>query len=126
MPIGTILPFVGSLADIPKGWHLCDGSDGTPDLTARFLEGTINAPGIFKEPGLPNIKGTSGYGLATSWNGESGAFYSIPNSSSNTWLNQSYVNCLGFDASLYSSIYKNDVTTVQPSAYTVYYIIKIK
>ena len=38
MPVGTILPYVGELADIPRGWALCDGSNGTPDLTGRFLE----------------------------------------------------------------------------------------
>ncbi len=39
MPIGTILAYNGILDDIPKGWHLCDDTDGTPDLRDRFLTG---------------------------------------------------------------------------------------
>lgn len=37
LPVGTILPYVGKLSDIPSGWYLCDGSNGTPDLRDRFL-----------------------------------------------------------------------------------------
>ncbi len=29
---GMILPFFGALGNIPTGWHLCDGTTGTPDL----------------------------------------------------------------------------------------------
>ena len=39
LPIGTILPYVGDLADIPKGWYLCDGSNGTPDMRDLFIVG---------------------------------------------------------------------------------------
>jgi hypothetical protein len=31
-PKGTILPFAGHLENIPAGWHLCDGHDGTVNL----------------------------------------------------------------------------------------------
>ena len=37
LPIGTILPYIGALNDIPHGWFLCDGLNGTPDLRDRFL-----------------------------------------------------------------------------------------
>lgn len=39
MPVGTILPYVGELADIPRGWALCDGSNGTPDMRDLFIVG---------------------------------------------------------------------------------------
>ena len=39
LPIGTILPYAGNLSDIPHGWVLCDGTNGTPDLRDRFLTG---------------------------------------------------------------------------------------
>jgi len=35
-PPGTIVIFVGLLANIPIGWSLCDGTGGTPDLRDRF------------------------------------------------------------------------------------------
>ena len=39
LPMGTILPYVGDLADIPKGWALCDGSNGTLDMRDLFIVG---------------------------------------------------------------------------------------
>lgn len=29
----------GAIADIPTGWHLCDGNAGRPDLRDRFIIG---------------------------------------------------------------------------------------
>ena len=57
LPIGTIIAYNGPLSAIPSGWHLCDGTDSTPDLRGRFLEGS-DAAGSFIEPGLPNITGS--------------------------------------------------------------------
>ena len=39
LPIGTILPYVGDMADIPEGWALCDGSNGTLDMRDLFIVG---------------------------------------------------------------------------------------
>ena len=39
-PIGTIKLYVGALADIPSGWYVCDGSNGTPDLRGYFILGS--------------------------------------------------------------------------------------
>lgn len=36
-PVGTIKIWNGTIATIPAGWHLCDGNEGTPDYTNRFL-----------------------------------------------------------------------------------------
>lgn len=46
-PIGSIMMWSGLLADIPSGYVLCDGTLGTPDLTARFVKGapTSTEPG---------------------------------------------------------------------------------
>ncbi len=38
-PAGVIVMWSGSLDSIPAGWALCDGSDGTPDLSNRFVLG---------------------------------------------------------------------------------------
>lgn len=39
VPAGTILPWYGEKANIPNGFALCDGTNGTPDLRDRFLVG---------------------------------------------------------------------------------------
>ena len=47
VPSGAIVMWSGALGSIPNGWHLCDGSAGTPDLRDRFVMGTRDgeAPG---------------------------------------------------------------------------------
>ena len=37
VPAGVILLWSGSIASIPSGWNLCDGTNGTPDLRNRFV-----------------------------------------------------------------------------------------
>ena len=39
IPSGVILLWSGSVASIPSGWALCNGSSGTPDLRNRFVVG---------------------------------------------------------------------------------------
>jgi len=36
---GIICIWSGSIASIPAGWALCDGTNGTPDLRDRFVPG---------------------------------------------------------------------------------------
>lgn len=37
LPAGTVVMWAGALADIPSGWALCDGNNGTLDFTGRFV-----------------------------------------------------------------------------------------
>jgi len=37
--IGIICLWSGSVADIPAGWQLCNGTNSTPDLRNRFVIG---------------------------------------------------------------------------------------
>lgn len=39
VPPGVIVMWSGSISSIPKGWALCDGANGTPDLRDRFIVG---------------------------------------------------------------------------------------
>ena len=51
VPSGCILMWAGTLASIPSGWFLCDGTNGTPDLRDRFIKGA---------PAATNPGGTGG------------------------------------------------------------------
>ena len=137
-PVGTILAYVGDLNKIPTNWHLCDGTNGTPDLTGRFLEGTTVSIKQFKEAGLPNIKGDVGpiQFISAQLNHSGGAFYRIFDGRYGTSIGfeqKDYIYVvpgqgyfpLGFDASRFNSIYGRS-DTVQPASYTVYYIMRIK
>lgn len=37
IPTGLITMWSGSVASIPVGWAICDGTNGTPDLTGKFV-----------------------------------------------------------------------------------------
>ena len=37
IPTGTILGWTGDTDDCPSGYYICNGSSGTPDLTASFI-----------------------------------------------------------------------------------------
>jgi microcystin-dependent protein len=39
VPAGTIVMWSGSVTALPKGWALCDGTNGTPNLKGRFVVG---------------------------------------------------------------------------------------
>lgn len=126
--MGTILPYVGALDKIPHGWFLCDGSNGTPDLRDRFLQGN-NTAGIFIEAGLPNITGIfnseANVGGDTGSALSVGAFYFVRSNRGHLASGiHPYNSDIYFDASRCSSIYGRS-ETVQPAAYTVYYIMRI-
>jgi len=46
LPAGAILMYSGSDAEVPDGWHVCDGSGGTPDCRDRFVVGAGGAYGV--------------------------------------------------------------------------------
>lgn len=37
IPSGVIVMWSGSVASVPSGWYLCDGNNGTPNLTGKFV-----------------------------------------------------------------------------------------
>ena len=54
IPSGLITMWSGKISNIPVGWVLCDGKNGTPDLRGKFILGTgygvdVNSVGGSKE-----------------------------------------------------------------------------
>ena len=39
IPIGLIVMWAGSIEYLPTGWVICNGSNGTPDLRGKFIQG---------------------------------------------------------------------------------------
>ena len=44
-PSGGIVMWSGTIANIPTGWNLCDGTNGTPNLVDRFIVGSTSDSG---------------------------------------------------------------------------------
>ena len=40
VPVGTVVMFNAAFATIPANFQLCDGTNGTPDMTDQFVYGT--------------------------------------------------------------------------------------
>lgn len=55
MPIGGIIMWSGSVATVPEKWHLCDGTNGTPDLRNRFIVGAGNDTGNHTPNGVGGV-----------------------------------------------------------------------
>ncbi len=39
VPVGSVMLWAGNTTQIPTGWHICDGTAGTPNLQGRFVIG---------------------------------------------------------------------------------------
>ena len=145
-PIGSIIPYLGG--DVPYGWLLANGASvlrsqynklfaliGTkfgavdeahfnlPNLHHRFIEGTtsLSEVGSYVEAGLPNIKG-----VLSSLGSSAGGCFTPQDSRIFSVSEGSTYGAYGknFNASTSSSIYKDDVTTVQVSAVFGQYLIR--
>lgn len=64
VPSGFIGMWSGSIASIPGGWALCDGTNGTPNLKDRFVVGAGGAYGVGATGGASSFSGsTDGHAL---------------------------------------------------------------
>lgn len=61
-PVGTVLMFNGSIGNIPSGFQLCDGTNGTQDMRGKFVIGAGGAYAVGATGGAAAV--TSGAGGA--------------------------------------------------------------
>lgn len=66
VPSGMIAMWSGSVATIPSGWYLCNGSNGTPDLRDRFVVGAGSTYSVDATGGSANAIVVSHTHTATS------------------------------------------------------------
>ena len=71
-PSGGIIIWSGSVASIPSGWYLCNGSNGTPDLRDRFVVGAGSTYAVADTGGSANAIVVSHTHTATSTVTDSG------------------------------------------------------
>ena len=55
VPPGVIVMWSGAINDIPVGWALCDGSNGTPDLRDRFIVGAGGSYNVGNTGGMKEV-----------------------------------------------------------------------
>lgn len=88
VPRGGIILWSGAITNVPSGWALCDGANGTPDLRDRFVIGhsASAADGLIGETGgttnhfhvvdIPQVESTR-VGGGTEIRGGAGAIYEL-------------------------------------------------
>jgi hypothetical protein len=82
IPVGTILAWdaldrsSSSPRAVPNGWRICDGTEGTPDLTERFLMGVTDRRNSGKIGGsnIPQLGGAHNHGGKTGEPGNATTF----------------------------------------------------
>jgi hypothetical protein len=66
IPSGGIIIWSGSVASIPSGWYLCNGSNSTPDLRDKFVVGAGSTYAVGATGGSANAIVVSHTHTATS------------------------------------------------------------
>lgn len=106
LPRGMIMAWNGSINNIPYGWVICDGTNGTPDLRAKFLIGANPSGSSNGQMSIaPETNGGNSQSLLmaqnlpphthsfTSWASAQGAALGYPLVAANTtWNNQTLAN----------------------------------
>jgi microcystin-dependent protein len=60
LPRGVILMWGGPIGNIPAGWQLCNGTNGTPDLRNQFIIGAGNSYGVGATGGAQSVALSAG------------------------------------------------------------------
>lgn len=55
IPKNVIKTWTGLIANIPQHWVICDGTNGTPDLRAKFVRGAPNGSGAGATGGADTV-----------------------------------------------------------------------
>ena len=63
LPVGTIVVWYGTDANVPSGWAICNGGSGTPDLRNKFIVGAGLTYSVGNTGGLDAV--TPGAGSVT-------------------------------------------------------------
>ena len=56
IPAGIVVMWSGAADNIPSGWVLCDGTNGTPDLRNRFIVGAGSTYAVGATGGSDTVK----------------------------------------------------------------------
>ena len=137
VPIGSILPYKGSLDDIPENWALCDGKNGTPDLRDRFITGAGKTYSLGDTGGQYNIiltKANLPKDAATSVSGSIITYFKRGNDDGQyRWSNNTDGDTRGnwcmslgdFSATIFNGWNSTPIDN-RPPYYALFYIMRIK
>ncbi len=111
LPKGTILMWYGKKNELPKGWKICDGKEGRPDLNGKFPLGTTD----FEKLGKPTGgKATHSHGGTTA-NYIAGSAYDV-----DPYQHHPGTMAIGKDARF--TLQTDDQLNMPPSSFVIFLI----
>lgn len=151
LPVGSIMMHNGSITKdvlLSYGWAVCDGTNGTPDLTNKFIKGGTsagttggNATITLTTANLPSHSHT--YNISSSSTGSAGSHtHSVTSSSTtitqgegttasvvggvgNTSSDGSHTHSISTSSTSTSSVGSGTAFNIEPPYYTLIYIMRI-
>lgn len=133
-PIGLIAMWLGALADIPAGWYVCDGNNGTPNLQDKFIKiandtseiGNTGGSNTHSHSSISHTHTATGTHTHTGSTGGPSSTANKSGQEANGWTNSTHTHALTVGTS--TATYQNtniDCDTVdnQPAYRTAAYIM---
>lgn len=71
VPKGVIVMWSGAVTNVPSGWALCDGQNGTPNLRDRFVVGAGSAYAVGSSGGMTSNDISHSHGIGAEGAGTS-------------------------------------------------------
>ena len=102
VPIGGIIAYTGSLNTLPLNYHICDGTNGTPDYRGVFLRGlggNSASLGELQGDAIRNITGSTGIFTSQGWPTSSGALFTKASGDGDNGGRSNEGHIIYFDAS---------------------------
>lgn len=109
VPSGGIIMWSGSIASIPTGWLLCDGTNGTPNLRDRFIVGAGSAYAVNATGGSANAVVVSHSHTATVT--DPGHFHAPPTGLNTPYLTNPFSGDGSIDSSTVTGTNERNATT---------------
>jgi len=113
VPSGLIAMWHGLIANIPSGWVICDGNNGTPNLLDRFVQSVPTAGTNPGGTGGATSKTTAGH-----YHTGSGYYATVAKSASGGWL--TYEGRI----SAPTTTKTDSISDIRPKYYQVAFIMK--
>jgi hypothetical protein len=131
VPSGLIAMWHGLIANIPSGWVICDGNNGTPNLLAKFVEGVATAATNPGATGGSTARTTAGHQhfipfyreTTTQMDADPEEWGSGPDTFSCIFQFTGSVRTSTFSAGMTKS-QTDSITDIRPPFYDVAYIMK--
>lgn len=104
VPVGGIIIWSGSIASIPGGYQLCNGTNGTPDLRNKFVLGAGNSYAVGATGGSDTLDYGSHTHTTTPTGSDSGHSHTLTGATNAASATQSQASGIGAPTTVYDGL----------------------